>query len=251
LKNIRILVVEDEHLIALEIKKRLEDIGYKVPKITDKGKEAIEYIEKNKIDLILMDIELNDELNGIDTAEIINSNYDIPVLYLTAYSDDKTLEKAKKTMVYGYIVKPIDENKLKINIEMAINKQKLEKEKTKKEVDNGKKLLEKKKISIKNDDETLLINLDDLVYIEVEEGVVYFFTDNEKLSENGTLKYWEDKLEDYGFYRCHKNYIVELNKVEKLITGKNNTYHLKMSNYVNEIPIARDKIKPIKEIMII
>jgi DNA-binding LytR/AlgR family response regulator len=247
----KILVVEDENLIALEIKKRLEKNKFQVVDILSSGKDAVKYVSKNNVDLILMDIMLDNDMDGIDTAEIINKDNDIPIVYLTAYSDDKTLEKAKKTMSYGYIVKPIEEEKLKINIEMALNKHQLEKSSKLESALKSRDFLKSKKISIKKGEEILLISLDKLVYIEVEEGVVYFYTEEEKFSEKGTLKSWEEKLENFGFYRCHKNFMINLNKIEKLIPGKNNSYLLKMNFYKREIPIARDKIKEIKEIMTI
>jgi len=244
----KILVVEDENLIALEIKKRLEK-DFDVVGIFSSGKEALNYLSKKDVDLIIMDIMLDDDMDGIDTAEKINERKDIPIIYLTAYSDDKTIEKAKKTMSYGYIIKPIEENKLKINVEMALNKHKLEKLKENERILKSKEFLKEKKISIKTDEEIMLINLDNLIYMEVEEGTVYFYTSNEKFWEKGTLKFWEEKLEGFGFYRCHKNFIINLNKIEKLIPGKSNSYLLKMQKYKKNIPIARDKIKEIKEIM--
>lgn len=247
----KILVVEDENLIALEIKRRLEKNDFQVVDILSSGKDAVKYLSENNVDLIIMDIMLDNGMDGVDTAEIINRTNDIPIVYLTAYSDDKTLEKAKKTMSYGYIVKPIEEEKLKINIEMALNKHKLEKSSKLESALSSRNFLKTKKISIKNDEEILLISLDKLVYIEVEEGVVYFYTEEEKFSEKGTLKFWEEKLENFGFYRCHKNFMINLNKIGKLIPGKNNSYLLKMNSYKREIPIARDKIKEIKEIMTI
>ncbi|MDW7668794.1 MAG: LytTR family transcriptional regulator DNA-binding domain-containing protein [Bacillota bacterium] len=247
----KILVVEDQNLIALEIKKRLENNNFIVAEIISNGKEAVDYVSKHDVDLILMDIMLDDEMDGIDAAKKINENNDIPIIYLTAYSDDKTLEKAKETMSYGYIIKPIEEDKLKINIEMALNKHRLEKIGLDENMMKDKTFLIERKISIKNEEEIILINLNNLIYIEVEEGVVYFYTDEEKLSEKGTLKYWEEKLEEFRFYRCHKNFIINLNKIEKLIPGKNNSYLLKMNNYKRDIPIARDKIKEIKDIITI
>lgn len=245
----KILIVEDEILIALDIKKRLESNDFSVVGIIDNGKDAIGFVSKHDVDLILMDIMLDSEMDGIDTAEKINENHDIPIIYLTAYSDETTVEKAKKTMSYGYIVKPIDENELRINIEMALNKHRLEQSNLIENIIKKGAPLREKRISIKNDEEIILINLSNLIYMEVEEGVVCFYTDRERLQEKGTLKYWEDKLKEFGFYRCHKNFIINLNKIEKLIPGTSNSYVLKMEKYEIHIPIARDRIKEIKEIM--
>src|SRR6056297_4252881 len=148
----KILIVEDENLIALEIKKRLEK-DFNVVEILSSEKEALDYTSKKDVDLIIMDIMLDDDMDGIDTAEKINEIRDIPIIYLTAYSDDKTLEKAKKTMSYGYIVKPIEEDKLKITIEMALNKHRLEKSVLEENKMSNTTFVKERKISIKNNEE--------------------------------------------------------------------------------------------------
>ncbi|MDD2439453.1 MAG: response regulator [Methanosarcinaceae archaeon] len=129
----RILVVEDEHIVAMGIKKMLKSLGYKVTGIASSGEEAISKAESTFPDLVLMDIMLKGNIDGIEAAEAIKNIADIPIIYLTAYSDGKVLERAKKTGPYGYIVKPFDENDLHSSIEMALyrygneDKQKIEK----------------------------------------------------------------------------------------------------------------------------
>ena len=122
-----IMVVEDEQLFAKELKDRLETYGYTVPAHVSTGEAAIQMAEFRHPDLIIMDIMLKGKLNGIETAERIHKLFDIPVVYLTAYSDDSTLSRAKLTTPYGYIIKPLDERELKSTIEMALYKHKVEK----------------------------------------------------------------------------------------------------------------------------
>ncbi|ETA68099.1 MAG: two-component system, response regulator PdtaR [Methanolobus sp.] len=126
-KDIKILVVEDESIIALNIKKKLKSFGYTVPALATTGEEAIKMAEITFPDLILMDVRLKGEMDGIRTAEEIRKDFDIPIVYLTAYSDDEILEKAKKTKPYGYIVKPFKANDLRSNIEMALYRHEMEK----------------------------------------------------------------------------------------------------------------------------
>ncbi|HPJ36941.1 MAG TPA: PAS domain S-box protein [Spirochaetota bacterium] len=121
-----IMIVEDEAVIALDIRKTLEKRGYDVCSIQDNGESAIKSIEVIAPDLILMDIMLKGPLDGIETTRIINSRFDIPVVYLTSHSDDDTILKMKNTDVYGYVGKPVNENELFITIEIVINKVKLE-----------------------------------------------------------------------------------------------------------------------------
>lgn len=127
MEDVKILVVEDEGIIGLNIKKKLKSFGYTVPAIVATGEEAIKMAEITFPDLILMDVRLKGDMNGVETAEKIRKNFDIPVIYLTAYSDDEVLEKAKKTEPYGYIVKPFKADDLRSNIEIALYRHKTEK----------------------------------------------------------------------------------------------------------------------------
>lgn len=131
---IKVLIVEDEVITALDIKRSLERLGFDVLSIEDTGKDAIYKIEELKPDLVLMDIVLKGEIDGIETTELIKSRFDVPVVYLTAYSDENTFERAKLTEPYGFIVKPAGVYELKCNIENAFYKYKLEK-KLKKQAD--------------------------------------------------------------------------------------------------------------------
>jgi len=127
----KILIVEDEAIIAMEIGKQLESLGYKVSSIVDTGEKAIELAEKLKPDIILMDIRINGEIDGIDTAQVIRDRFDIPVIFSTAYLDQERIERAKITMPFGYLLKPIQERDLKATIEMALYVAKIDKERRK------------------------------------------------------------------------------------------------------------------------
>ena len=122
----RIMIVEDEMIVAGDIKKTLQDKEYVVSTVVSSGEEAIKKAEADNPDLVLMDIVLKGEMDGIETAKQIRSRFNIPVLYLTAYADKKMLERAKITEPFGYIIKPFHEKELHSNIEMALYKHKVE-----------------------------------------------------------------------------------------------------------------------------
>ena len=126
MSNSRILVVEDEGIIAKDIKNILSFLGYSVIGIASSGEEAIEKAMEMHPDLVLMDIVLEGDMDGVKAAEHIRDRFDIPVVYLTAYSDDTTLQRAKITEPYGYILKPFQERELYTTIEMALYKHKIE-----------------------------------------------------------------------------------------------------------------------------
>lgn len=125
----KIMVVEDEKIVALDIRDSLESFGYNVPCMASTGKDAVEMAKIHNPDLILMDIVLKGDMDGIDAAEIIHSDSDIPVIYLTAYSDEKTIARAKLTSPFGHILKPFETRELRTNIEIALYKRELEREK--------------------------------------------------------------------------------------------------------------------------
>ena len=127
----RILIVEDEGVVALDIKNRLESFGYVVSDIVPSGEEAIEKTSAQIPDLVLMDIKLCGDMDGIAAAEEIQKRVNIPIVYLTAYSEEKTLQRARITEPYGYILKPYNERELLISIEIALYKHKADAEKQK------------------------------------------------------------------------------------------------------------------------
>lgn len=124
----RILIVEDERIVAFNIQGRLEELGYTVVAATSSGEDAIKAIGSQKPDLVLMDIKLKGNIDGIEAAERIRNQFQIPVVYLTAYTDEETLNRAKFTEPYGYILKPFEARDLGSTIEMALYKYQIERQ---------------------------------------------------------------------------------------------------------------------------
>lgn len=127
MNSARILVVEDEGIIALSIQRKLENMGYDVPVIASSGAEAIEEAAKSQPDLALMDIMLDGPMDGIEAATQIWHNFKIPVVYLTANSDAQTLERAKIAEPFAYLLKPFEDRELQTAIEIALYKHRMEK----------------------------------------------------------------------------------------------------------------------------
>ncbi len=116
------MIVEDERIVALDIKSSLESLGHTVTAIVASGEAALKKVVENQPDLVLMDIQLQGDMDGVKTAEQIRENFNVPVIYLTANADNNTLQRAKLTEPFGYILKPFEEKELNISIEMAIYK---------------------------------------------------------------------------------------------------------------------------------
>lgn len=120
----KVLIVEDESIIALDIKRTLENINFIVTNTVGNYEEAIESVKSNKPDIIVMDINLKSEKDGIDTVKEIQNNHNIPVIYMTASCDEKTLKRAISTNPVSYLIKPIKTNELKANILLGLYKNK-------------------------------------------------------------------------------------------------------------------------------
>lgn len=123
---VKILVVEDEHIVAMDLQNRLRSLGYEVPETASSGEQAIEKAGRIRPDLVLMDIFLSGDMDGIEAASKIRALYSIPIIYITAYADSNTLQRAKVTEPFGYILKPFEEREMLTNIEMAIYKHRMD-----------------------------------------------------------------------------------------------------------------------------
>ena len=128
MSSARILVVEDSAIIARDIQQTLRKLGYDVPVTYRSGETAIELVASLKPDLVLMDIVLAGKLDGIETAATIRARHDLPVVYVTAHADQATLERAKITEPFGYVLKPFGARELQVAIEIALYKHRAEAE---------------------------------------------------------------------------------------------------------------------------
>lgn len=124
----KILIVEDESIVAKDLELTLDHLGYEIVGNCDNGEDAYKVALEKKPDLILMDIFIKGQIDGIETASRIKNELNVPIVYLTAFSDENTLKRAKETKPHGYLTKPFDEKDLYITIEMVLNKSKLEHE---------------------------------------------------------------------------------------------------------------------------
>lgn len=122
----KILIVEDEKVVAMDIKRRLENLGYNVTDLISSGERSLESIAENPPDLVLMDIKLEGKMDGVETAHLIRKHFNVPVIYLTAYYDEEILERAQKTEPFSYILKPFHDQELYASIKIAIYRQQVE-----------------------------------------------------------------------------------------------------------------------------
>jgi len=129
--NVRIMIVEDEWVVSDDLQRSLKRLGYAVSSVVGYGENAVKNAEEDRPDLILMDIMLKGEMDGIEAASQIHSRFNIPIIYLTAYDNKSALERAKIAEPFGYMIKPFKERELHTTIEMALYKHRVEVEREK------------------------------------------------------------------------------------------------------------------------
>jgi len=214
----KILIVEDEAIVAKDISVCLEKIGYEVIATFSKGEKALHFLEENKPDLVLMDIMLAGNISGIEASAEIKKKHDIPVVFLTAYADEKTIERAKVTEPYGYVIKPFKEIDLRTSIEMALYKFKKEKEKLSGIESSSFKNspISSDYIYVKSNSKLVKVQNSNILFVEALKDYVIIHTDKERFTIHSTMKDIEKKLPEDIFMRVHRSYILNLNKINSI-----------------------------------
>lgn len=215
--KINVLVVEDESIVSKDIQHSLTRLGYEVVGAAATGEKALELARAERPDVILMDIMLKGEMNGVEAAEIIRKELKLPVIFLTAYADEATLNKAKITEPYGYIIKPFKEIDLHTSIEMAIYKHQKERE-LERERDLLFSLAENRDhndgfIFVKSNSKLVKLNTKDIYFIEALKDYVVINTEHARYTIHSTMKEIEQKMGTAEFIRVHRSFIVRLDKI--------------------------------------
>lgn len=233
MKNI--LVIEDESIVSKDIQLSLKKLGYNVCGSASTGEDAVGMAVSEEPDLILMDIMLKGKLNGIETAHMIREKVDVPIIYLTAYADESTLNKAKITEPYGYIIKPFQEIDLHTSIEMALYKHSKEKEK-KQEVDKLISVLDSDSngyLFVKHKSKLVKLNTNEIIYIEALKDYVSMYTLKGKYVIHSTMKDINSKMDSASFIRVHRSYIVRMDKISSIEHA-----YIKLDGIDKQIPIG-------------
>lgn len=211
MSKVKILVVEDEIIIADHICDTLDDLGYDALEPVINYTEAIEAIEKEKPDLAILDIQLSGRKTGIDIAEQIRKNYDFPFIFLTSNSDPLTVSQAKKVMPPAYLVKPFTKDELYTSIEIALYNY----SKRIGEV-NDEELIIKDAFFIKEKNIFIKLKFEDILFIKSEHVYAEIqLINNQKHVIRGNLNKIITKL-NKKFVRVHRSYIVNLDYLQKI-----------------------------------
>lgn len=237
---VKILIVEDNVIIADDMQSMLEETGYEVVDNVIVYEQAIEVLKNHHVDLVLIDIILASDKTGIDLGKHIRKNYDIPFIFVTSNSDKATVENAKTVQPDGYLVKPFEQHDLYTSIEIALSNFNYSK-KTKgrgsavlaeeEEVTSNSVL--KDSIFVKKQHLYYRIQFADIQFIKADNVYLEVHTINKKFLVRSPLKDYLEKLPRNKFYRAHKSYIVNIDHIDAI-----NSKDIVINNTL--IPISKD-----------
>ncbi len=205
--KIKVLIVEDEVIVAEEIAADLTDYGFEITDIAISSEECLKSISLNLPQIILMDINIKGSKDGIETSTLINQHHNIPIIYLTANSDTKTLNRVLTTSPYGFISKPYNKKDLSLAIEIAFSKH------------NGKLIqtnnaLTSDSLFVKNGDYYTKLNIDDINYIEADGSYSNIYVKDKKYTISTNLNHFQNNHNSPVFVRVHRSFIINIKKVE-------------------------------------
>lgn len=205
----KVLIVEDEVLVAEDLAADLKDMGFDVIDIAISGEECFASFEKNQPDVILMDIRIKGELSGIEVAKKLKEKASTPIIYLTSNTDSVTMTAAIESHPQSFISKPYNRKDLKAAIEIAIINH------NEKELENSTKDQPlQATVFVKNGEYYQRVELNEILYIEASGSYSTVFTEKKQYILSTNLHSFENKIENPNFIRIHRSYIVNINNIE-------------------------------------
>ncbi|MDT8416014.1 MAG: LytTR family transcriptional regulator DNA-binding domain-containing protein [Flavobacteriaceae bacterium] len=231
---IKILVVEDEMIIGANISLQLTSLGYEVSGIIPRGEEALVHLKENQPDIVLMDINLKGKIDGVETALLMQQQFDIPIIYLTANADQANFERAKATHPYAFISKPFKKLDLQRAVELTVARLLTERSEDKsRPFKNDLPLVISDCIYVRHQEKMVKVPIHEIFYIEAERNYCRIHTKEKEYLQVMTLKDMEEKLPQNHFLRIHRSFIINLSQIDEVATD-----HLVVSR--KAIPISKN-----------
>ena len=214
MEKLKVLIVEDEPLIAESLADILELLDHEVTGSVSNGEDLLKTLSKSKPDLILLDIQLKGSLSGLELAPLLNQQYKVPYIFTTAFADDETIEQAQENSPYGYVVKPYGINDIKAAIAVALGQMQKQAESSQKQYEvsnstNG-------QLFLKCNNRLVRVQESDVLYVEAKGDFALFKTANEGLIVSSTMKRLANRLNPEIFFQAHRSYIINLNHIEDI-----------------------------------
>lgn len=212
MKSVRILIVEDESLVAMDMSDMLSRIGYEVLPAAYSYEEAIATLEEQKPDLLLLDINLGGDKTGLDLAQLLRSKYNLPFIFITSHSDRMIVSQAAALHPNGYLVKPFGQEDLYTSIEVALagfyDENNAQKPVGKWQINDS--------IFVKTDTRFVKLNISDIHYLESDGNYIYIYTDKNKHVVRSNFRDFLLNLPAEQFLQVHKSYIIHVQKIDSL-----------------------------------
>lgn len=206
MEKVKVLIVEDQSLIAHDIAGKLSNHDMEVAQICPSGERAIEVVEKLSPDLILMDIQLAGALDGISTAKFIREKIDIPIIFLSDYTDQATVNRAKQTFPANYLSKPFNETDLIRAIDLALYNAKANK-------GSSPKSEARKYVFLKDNFLYKKVAYDEIVLLKAERAYCTLITDKASFTFSKSMNKIAEQLDHPNLFRIHRSYIININKI--------------------------------------
>ena len=213
--KIKIVIVEDEPLVAADLKNQLQKANMEVDAIFDSGEDVLEYLKKGTPDIILMDVQLFGSMDGIETAGEVNKHYKVPVLFLTANTDRATFSRAKLTFPHAFLSKPFRMRDILHSIELAME---MKEEVTEEGEQYVAKYLEDR-VFIKTHSYLQKVMYEQILYIEADRAYTKIVTVDKAFTLSRTLKKIEAEIKVPYLLRVHRSYIINTKNVDRITEG--------------------------------
>jgi DNA-binding LytR/AlgR family response regulator len=220
MKKVKILLVEDEAIVAQDVAMRLQQKGYSISGVASNAKEALGILASSETDLCLLDIALGNRVDGIALAHLINESYQLPIIYLTAQKDEPTFERAVETKPAAFILKPFTDRELEIAIDLAISN--FASGKTARQWSSQSSVKEddmfslKESIFLRKKEKFERVALKDILWAEAESNYTTIVTADSQFVLSVTLHDVESHLPAPSFMRIHRSYVVNMQHVESI-----------------------------------
>ena len=210
MSQLKILVVEDDPMIAESVQDILGVLKHEVVGVADDAEKAIAICNETLPDLALLDIQIGGDIDGVDLADLLNQNFQIPFIFTTAFADNDTIDRAKSKGPYGYLVKPYGIKDMNAAIEVAMSA--FERFKKASESPAMSKVIQDS-IFLKVDSKLIKVKIEDILYIEAKGDYALFKTKEKGHIVHTTMKRVEDRLNDYNFAKVHRSFVINLAKI--------------------------------------
>lgn len=229
----KVLIVEDEMLIAATLSVELEELGFDVAGIATRAKQAIAICEESPVDIILLDIQLKGDMDGIELGHYINDQLQVPFIYLTANTDEATFERARITLPYAFITKPYEKTDLQRALNLLVSRLDAAPERTQPNRPSSYILTDR--IFIRHKDRLVKVDINDIQAVKADGSYCLVYTTDHEYILTFPMKTLLEYLPKNNFLRTHRSYIVNLDKIDALT---DNQECMVLANS-RQVPISR------------